>query len=82
MQYLLTQNEMDNLVPLEEIHKRDEALEAARKIIVSLTKVQCGIHDCSYCPISCIGYYEEDDPNKITIQNSKLICIEDRKYHK
>lgn len=58
MQYILTKEELDNLVPKQDNTDRDKALEIARKRILSLSGFQC-IHEdsghgfsrrCDGCP--------------------------------
>ena len=53
MQYMLTQAEYDALTPVKGLQERNEALEIARKLIV--TDEQCfEIHYCCDCPIGQI----------------------------
>ncbi len=53
MQYILTQEEKDALTPVKGLQERNEALEVARKIIVS--DDEClKIHYCCDCPIGII----------------------------
>ncbi len=63
MQYLMTQEERDALVPKHEITLRDHALAAAREKLLLLAGFDC-IHDdagrnsggyCDDCPCSPIG---------------------------
>jgi len=82
MQYLLTQDELEALVPAKSLEERNDALEAARKLIVKLANIPCGKTYCSECPISSIGFYDHDDPDAISWESSKLICSEYRKYSK
>ena len=82
MQYILTPEEYAELEPKIKITERNEALEAARKIIVRLSGVKCGEDYCSDCPISHIGHYSHDDKSAISKENSNLICREFRIYSK
>ena len=60
MQYILTEEERANLVPLKELDNRKDALEIARKLILESAKFTC-IHEeldyedwsvCDECPCS------------------------------
>lgn len=53
MQYLLSQFELDALTPVTRLQERNEALEVARRLIV--TDKECmEINYCSDCPIGQI----------------------------
>lgn len=53
MQYLLTQAEYDSLTPVERLQERNEALEVARRIIIS--DEECyNTHYCNDCKIGGI----------------------------
>jgi len=54
MQYILTQTELDALAPVKLLQERNEALEVARKLIVS-DKLCLEIHYCCDCPIGIIS---------------------------
>lgn len=41
MQYLLTREELDNLVPKEEVQRRDIALEESGRLILELSNFKC-----------------------------------------
>lgn len=82
MQYILTTQEYDALTPVERLQMRNEALEVARKIIVKLANIPCGKAYCDSCPISHIGHYDDNDPDKISHESSRLICTKSRNYSK
>ena len=82
MQYILTKEEFDDLLPMRQVLERNAALEDARKIIVKLAGVRCGETYCDNCPISSIGYYEHGDADAISDNSSRLICSEYRDYSK
>jgi len=79
MEYLLSQEEYDALTPVRLLQERNEALEDARKIIVRLADIPCGKTYCDDCPVSDIGFYE-DDTNAISSVSSNLICGKSRDY--
>lgn len=61
MQYLLSKDELDNLVPKKEVEDRVEALELARKRILEVSQFRC-MYDvrtgyCDSCP--CLMKDEE-----------------------
>ena len=71
MQYLLTISEYDALTPVKRLQARNEALEVARKLIVS--DEQCEeLYYCVDCPIGKI----EDQ----TVRNH--ICIRPKHWPK
>lgn len=62
MEYLLTKQEFENLVPKEEIERRDRALNTAREKLLEIARFDC-VHDrdgknhlgyCDMCPCSGI----------------------------
>lgn len=53
MQYLLTQQEYDALTPVKGLQERNEALEVARRMIVSDEQCQKTYY-CTQCPIGQI----------------------------
>lgn len=53
MQYILTQQELDALTPVKGLQERNEALEVARKLIISDEKCHKTYY-CSDCPIGKI----------------------------
>lgn len=63
MQYLLTQEERDGLVPKDEVTLRDAALSVARDKILQLANFNCIHKDdesmdngyCDLCPCSTLG---------------------------
>ena len=80
MQYLLTQDEYDNFVPLEEVANRDKALEKLRRMIVP---------DEECCVINTKLYRYCDSCSLSTIRNrdgnyhvEKLICNRKQRYSK
>lgn len=79
MQYLLTKDEYEALRPLKDFQARGEALEVARKIIVELSGMRCGIDYCSRCPISHINDDGLEGPER---DISYLICSKHRDYPK
>lgn len=61
MEYILSREELDNLVPKKEKTDRDDALELAKKRILEVSQFRC-IHDsrtgyCDSCP--CLMKDEE-----------------------
>lgn len=90
MQYILTREELDNLVPRSELVEANKALTAARDSILMHSGFRC-IHDrnplmpaertyrndyCDHCPISEI-------PNDATgFSVSRTICTLPRNYSK
>lgn len=71
MQYILTQAEYDALTPVKRLQERNEALEVARKLIV--TDKRClQIHYCCDCPI---GQIEDSD-----VRNH--ICLKPKRWPK
>lgn len=81
MQYILTEEEHEKLVPKKQLQESKEALEVARRIIVRHGTMQCGEDYCDYCPISDIGedLITEGRPNH---EVSRLICTLPRRYGK
>ena len=78
MQYLLTQAELDALVPKAEVERRDKFLELARDLVLKHAKVQCihakpklpGSHRhyagyCDDCPLSDLTFPRELGKNQI-----------------
>lgn len=61
MQYLLSKEELDNLVPKSDKEKREKALELARKRILKLSEFNCSYDNrgcyCDNCP--CLASDEE-----------------------
>ena len=83
MQYLLTQDEMDELVPKWKLDEREEALAWAKKAILGLANFRC-IHEggfayCDECPLSNIGDVKAD---KLSYEISRHVCGAPRKYSK
>lgn len=72
MRYLLTQKEYDALTPVKGLQERNEALEAAKVLILELSGFPCGETYCDKCPI---GNMEDNT-------SSKHICIQMRQYSK
>jgi hypothetical protein len=81
MQYILTQEEKDNLVPKSEVEKRDEALELARRIIVNLAGIQCGGY-CNFCPVSSIQLDPKSKDLVPSDELSELMCRQYKRYGK
>jgi hypothetical protein len=93
MQYILTEEEYNNLTNKQEaemqIAMRDKALAWARK---QLKPKYCGEGYCDTCTISDIGFYCEDDGDTIiekvegvnapTRNVSKMVCKLTRNYSK
>jgi hypothetical protein len=81
MQYLLTQQEYDKLVPKAELDNAEAALELARVEMLRLAKFTC-IHNngqssrnrgyCDACPAG--------DLSNLPYMSSKLICTLSRNY--
>lgn len=65
MQYLLTQKEMDDLVPKERFERRNKVILVAREMILKYAKFKC-VHDikvgefgygdtyCDACPLGIL----------------------------
>jgi len=86
MDYLLSQNEYDKLTDkkksIEEIKKRDDALEWCRK---QLRTEYCGNTYCDACKISSIGSsfnMEDKDYIRPSHDISDMVCKEKRRYSK
>ncbi len=91
MQYLLTKEELDALVPKEDKKQRDKALEIARKRILELSGRECA-HDnhslrCDGCP--CLQTDQESKDYQFSVGSShdlyqlhKLICSLPRNFSK
>ena len=85
MQYVLTQDEKDKLVPLVDLEACNVALEEARKEILKAHMRTC-IHDapsedydfadCGDCPCSPIGTHEDGKDYKTW----DLICSLPKQY--
>lgn len=82
MQYLLTEEERRELVPVADLRGRDSALVAAVDMILKLAKHTC-IHArpqsteyCDNCPCSSTG----SNRFKLTYEQSRLICRLPRNY--
>lgn len=82
MQYILTQEEYDNMLPKILVAKRDEALEVARKIIVKLSGIACGTAYCDDCPIANPERYMPKGREESSRDVSLAICHLYRKYSK
>lgn len=83
MEYVLTQEEMDNLIPKWKLDEREEALLWAKKAILRTANFEC-IHEntysyCDECPISNVGDAQTD---KASYEISRHVCGESRKYSK
>lgn len=78
MQYLLTEEEHDNLTPIKRVERRDQSLEVARQLIIELAGIECYKGYCDSCPISSIGH----GAKVVNRDDSKLICKKTRKYSK
>ncbi len=76
MQYILTQDEMDNLVPKVDHVKALDAIACMRRMIVPVGKC---VHDsggpgyCDDCPLSSLG---------LGYEMSKQMCNLHRQYSK
>ena len=73
MQYILTEEELYNLAPIERVNELEEALVLARKMITKLASVNCGKTYCDLCPIS-------DITEHFTKEESRLVCNLPRRY--
>lgn len=84
MQYILTIAEYDSLTPVKRLQARNEALEAARKMIVS--DEECGnIHYCTDCPIGQYYTAPKDGEPAYNEQRRKVmdhICIRPKHWPK
>jgi hypothetical protein len=83
MQYLLTQEEMDRLVPKVDLVKATDAIGAMRRMIVPVGKCvhdQLGPAYCDDCPLSSTGGL--NDKRKPTYEMSKQMCNLHRRYSK
>ncbi len=66
MQYILTQEEKDALVPLERLERRDKVIEIAREMILKASKFTC-IHKskdkydnyCNDCPLGMLKCHKD-----------------------
>lgn len=82
MQYLLTEAELNGMVPRQELAKANAALDVARKLILFHSKFPCvhtreGDHNyCDDCPISIV---ENTLPKKNNHPMS-VICNLSRSY--
>ena len=81
MQYLLTPEEYNQLKPAESVAKRDDALAAARKLILGAAGFTCilepgGPPYCYRCPIG------DNRSETLTRDQSRLICPLRREYPK
>jgi hypothetical protein len=78
MQHLLTQEELDNLVPKSKVGRRDKALEIARGIILYESQFSC-IHDRK----QKYGNYCDDCPVHLKAPNHfELICTDIKNWSK
>lgn len=77
MQYILSQEELDQRVPKQSLDDANSALEVARGMISGKTVEGCRKGYCDMCPVSDIG--GEGRPSRSV---SKLICKLPRNYHK
>jgi hypothetical protein len=87
MQYLLSEDEYNDLVPKSEYEALKSAMIKARHIIIALNTgklftPQCrsNFGYCNECPIS--PFHKDADTFGITHQDSNLICIEPKAYGK
>ena len=83
MQHLLTEDELDNLVPLQQLREKELALKVAREKILYLANYDC-IHDkkgsgykgyCDNCPLSV---FQENEYSSLM----KSICTLTQSYGK
>lgn len=85
MQYILTQSEYDALTPVKRLQERNEALEKAKGVILSLSDFTCIHERSSLGGRNRYGGYCDDCPmgfNKIGHESSKLICELPKNYSK
>ena len=88
MQYILTQEEKNNLAPKEEVENRDAALESARILILAQSGWlrRCGHGYCDGCPVDSIGHHDwsgyKPIPHIADHKVGKLICRKTRHYSK
>lgn len=84
MQYILSQQELDSLTPVNRLQERNEALEKAKQIILKESQFTC-IHTKSMTSRNGkYGGYCDDCPisKNIDRTSSKHICISSRNYSK
>lgn len=78
MQYLLTKEEMDKVVPLQKLNDATDALLLARMLILDGHKQKC-VHEKggpSYCDDCAMAGLDEEHDRK------KLICTLQRQFSK
>jgi len=73
MQYILKQSEYDALTPVKRLQERNEALEVARKLIISDEDCK-GMMYCCGCPIGKLLSEDHESMN--------LICVKQKRYGK
>jgi hypothetical protein len=88
MQYILTQQELDNLVPVAKLHDYEHATELAKRQILKLANFTC-IHDgkpfvtrmhagyCDDCP--CASKHGDDQQ---THKSYSLLCKASKNFSK
>lgn len=81
MQYLLTKEEYENLVPAEKVAERNKALAAARQLIVSDSQCE-EIDYCEDCPIGRLWRQHENKGEDDGYEEMMLICTKRKKYPK
>lgn len=83
MQYLLTEEEYNNLVPKAEVERRDLALKKLHELFFKHSTFKC-IHDtqdrrmygyCDYCPLAPMH-------PELPYEVSKLLCDKSKEYSK
>lgn len=82
MQYILTQEEMDNLVPKKQVEDRDKALSMLRDMVLKGVSVKCWRDEphhygyCDKCPLAPL--YNPASLREVTM----LLCDRPKEYSK
>jgi hypothetical protein len=90
MKYILTKEELDDLVPKKDKEKQRKALEHARKKILRISEFTCiydGGYKCDGCPTITLKKEREDYENKIgnshdLYELDELICTKTKNFSK
>lgn len=88
MQYLLTQSEMENLVPLKELEASKLAVKALRELLIgdrccakrTTGRIEGKFSYCCECPLSDLQLDHSADPP--SREMSKSMCDRSRRYSK
>lgn len=78
MQYILSKEEYENLMPIESFERYETALEAARRIIINQSEYPCGETYCDKCPL--VWNPRIEDWRSSEIYN--LICTKNKSFSK